>query len=946
MPQTIRSVFTFSAALFLAFVQGMTAATGPIKAAKTLYIFRQGPTVPNSLVAAGDGNLYGATSTYGALLKFTPNGDLSVVHDFQGEAAGEPRSLILGKDGLLYGILGTNGSVFESDLNGALTILGTLGSGLNPATLIRGADGNLYIRTTAGGSSNQGSVLRLTPAGAVTTIHDFAGGSNSSQPSELIETTAGVFYGVCTTSSFGAEGIYKLTGDGSYTLVHDFAGTSNSPSNLLYAADGNVYGSLGGSIFRLAPTGELTTIANPGSSVYDLVLGSDGYFYAAMGGGAGGYGTAVSRISMSGQVTILHNFSGQDDGSLPTLLAFGPNQTLFGITSSGSIAGKGTFYRVDAAGQFATLVRFGALGPGYYPNSAFLQVEDGTFYGATLYGGSAGNGTIYHFDPASGKSTTVHDFVGGSEATPSVLVRAGDGGLYGACFGVNQYVNIGSLFRIDASGTYTVLHQFANLEDGAYATALVVSRDGNLYGVSAPNNSGKSGSFFRITGSGTFTVVKTYAASQDGIPVALVEAQDGNLYGLWTGSTGGLFEIATDGTRKLVHVVPGSVKYLTAGRDGNLYGTTASTYASGPNDEYYLVTPGTLWRCTPDSDFTVLHTFTGSTDDLSDPGKVFQASDGNLYGSASAIYRMTVDGKFEPLYNPAAEGFIQGTDGNFYGTRTFESKLVKYIFGTPSAVNLATRMKVGTGSNVSIGGFIITGNVAKKVMLRGIGPSLSLAGKLDDPMLELHDAAGTIIGRNDNWRVSQPGGVVTGDQSADIKASGLAPFDDREAALIATLAPGNYTAVVSGTQNTAGIGLVEIYDLDPEADATLANISTRGFADTGDNVLIGGFITDGSSYGLSKLIVRALGPSLAQFGISNLLQDPSLAIYDQNGSQLAANGDWQDGNQPEIVSAGLAPKDGHESAVYVVLGAGNYTAVVSGQDGGTGVALVETYNLP
>jgi hypothetical protein len=299
---------------------------------------------------------------------------------------------------------------------------------------------------------------------------------------------------------------------------------------------------------------------------------------------------------------------------------------------------------------------------------------------------------------------------------------------------------------------------------------------------------------------------------------------------------------------------------------------------------------------------------------------------------------------------------LEGIGGNFYATAPYAGPLnggavIQYVFGTPSAVNLSTRMKVGRGDNVSIGGFIITGNAPKKVMLRGIGPSLAvngqpLAGKLEDPVVELHDASGVVIGRNDNWRTSLIGGVVTGDQSSQIQASGLAPRDDREAALIASLSPGNYTAVVSGSNDATGIGLVEIYDLDTEADAQLANISTRGFADIGDNALIGGFIVDGSFISRSKVVVRALGPSLAPFGISNLLMDPFLTIYDQNGNGLAVNGDWQNANQPEVISAGLAPKDVHEAAIYLVLPGGNYTAVVKGEDGGTGVALVETYNLP
>jgi hypothetical protein len=361
-----------------------------------------------------------------------------------------------------------------------------------------------------------------------------------------------------------------------------------------------------------------------------------------------------------------------------------------------------------------------------------------------------------------------------------------------------------------------------------------------------------------------------------------------------------------------------------------------------------------------------LHTFDGQ-DGIFYPGLLISATNGDLYGlfgvpygssypyfpSLRGVYRFTAGGVFEPLYRveEIPTGLIQGKDENLYGTISSGGPLgggtlFKFLFGSPSAVNLATRMQVGTGTSVSIGGFIINGTGPKKVLLRAIGPSLSVAGKLGDPVLELHDASGSIIGRNDNWGSSQPGGVVTGDQSAEIKASGLAPSDDREAALIATLSPGSYTAVVSGNHNTAGIGVVEIYDLDLEANSNLANLSTRGFAGTGDNVLIGGFITNGSFYGRSKLIVRALGPSLGQFGIANPLSNPSLEIYDQNGNRQAANDDWQDGNQPEIIAAGLAPKDVRESAVYVVLAAGNYTAVVSGDDGGTGVALVETYNLP
>ena len=543
----------------------------------------------------------------------------------------------------------------------------------------------------------------------------------------------------------------------------------------------------------------------------------------------------------------------------------------------------------------------------------------------------------------------------------------GDGRLYGASTGVGGR---GSVYCIDPTGAFTVLHQFTDGDDGSYPVALVASRDGNVYGVATSSqNSGKYGSFFRITPAGTFNVVKVFDNPGNGAyPAGLVEAKDGNLYGLVSSFYGGsLFRITSAGVKTDIYTFapdygsrPGN---LIAGADGNLYGTRSGYILSAHGG--LLLSNGATWQCSPGGTFKTLHSFNNS-DGIFYPSSLLAASDGNLYGlvgvSSSGpktiVYRLTTAGGFTPLYESQSlvQGLLEGIGGNFYGTMPFGGPLnggtvFQYIFGTPGAVNLATRMKVGTGDNVSIGGFIVTGNAAKKVLLRGIGPSLAvngqpLAGKLEDPRLELHDSNGVVIGRNDNWRTSQTGGVVTGDQSAQITASGLAPTDDREAALIANLPPGSCTAVVSGSNNATGVGLVEIYDLDIEADAQLANISTRGFADTGDNALIGGFIVDGSFYSRSKVVVRAIGPSLSQFGVPNLLQDPSLSIYNQNGYELAVNDDWRDANQPEVVALGLAPQDDRESAIYLTLPAGNYTAIISGKAGATGVALVETYNVP
>jgi hypothetical protein len=254
-------------------------------------------------------------------------------------------------------------------------------------------------------------------------------------------------------------------------------------------------------------------------------------------------------------------------------------------------------------------------------------------------------------------------------------------------------------------------------------------------------------------------------------------------------------------------------------------------------------------------------------------------------------------------------------------------------------VNLSTRLMVQTGGKIGIGGFIITGPDAKKVLIRGMGPTLTsfnVPNALQDPVLELHDGNGAVVIGNDDWKIPQ---------ETAIAATGLAPLDDRESAILLTLQPGSYTVFELGKNGTSGVGLIEIYDLDALANAHLSNISTRGFVQTGANVMIGGFIVSGAS-GSVNLVVRALGPSLAQFGVPNPLADPRLGLYDGNGTLIMSNDNWKDSQQAAIENSGFQPPNDLDSAILVTLPTGNYTAIVSGKNGGTGVGLVEVYRLP
>ena len=270
-------------------------------------------------------------------------------------------------------------------------------------------------------------------------------------------------------------------------------------------------------------------------------------------------------------------------------------------------------------------------------------------------------------------------------------------------------------------------------------------------------------------------------------------------------------------------------------------------------------------------------------------------------------------------------------------------------------INVSTRAFVQTGDDVMIGGFIVQGTQAKRIIVRAIGPELipfGIPNPLADPTLELHDGTGALIASNDNWVTTIIGGIITTDQVAAIRASGYAPTNAMESAMIVTLPPGNYTAIVRGVNNTTGIGLAEVYDLGTNNTSILGNISTRSLVQTGDNVMIGGFVVQGIQG--KRVIVRAIGPELSQYGVPNPLPDPTLELHGANGRLIASNDNWmatiiggiitQD-QVAAIRDSGHAPSDARESAMIVDLPPGNYTAIVRGKNIVIGVALVEVYDL-
>ena len=320
------------------------------------------------------------------------------------------------------------------------------------------------------------------------------------------------------------------------------------------------------------------------------------------------------------------------------------------------------------------------------------------------------------------------------------------------------------------------------------------------------------------------------------------------------------------------------------------------------------------------------------------PGSPLSAATGTISGTLVNTSNSVSDA-LRPNISGVFISSLQIFATNSAGTATVPLDFFRY--GPAGVANISTRLSVGVNSDVLIGGFIIAGNAPKKVIIRAIAPSLRangipVAGALLDPTLQLVGSGLSIT--NDDWRATQEQAITD---------SSVPPTDNRESAIVATLNPGNYTAIVRGKDGATGIGLVEVFDLgtaslDISSNSSLANISTRGLVQTRDDVMIGGFIIAGAT---TRIIARAIGPSLVAQGLPDALEDTTLELHGAGGL-IASNDDWQSSQRQQIIDTTVPPVDSRESAVVANLPPGNYTAVVRGKNGTTGAALVEVYVLP
>jgi sugar lactone lactonase YvrE len=435
------------------------------------------------------------------------------------------------------------------------------------------------------------------------------------------------------------------------------------------------------------------------------------------------------------------------------------------------------------------------------------------------------------------------------------------------------------------------------------------------------------------------------------IPTGLAFDAAGNLYAGDAGGGGRVVKISTSGTiTPFASPVPGPAG-LAFDRAGNLYvseqgsntivkiasnGTISPFVSSGLNFPQGLAfdSAGNLYEADLNSGKVLKFTSTGSplgafASSLNSPRSLAFDRDGNLFVGefgGNSITKVTANGtKITPPF----------ATNTFIGGLAFEPP-------TAQLTNISTRASVQTGQGVTIAGFIVTGTASKSVVVRGLGPTLgqppfNITGVLADPFLSLFDGSGNVLWNNNDWKDSQ---------QAAIQATGLAPPNDLESAILQILQPGKYTAILSGRNGTTGVGLVEVYDINNGAFAELTNVSTRGFVGTGQGVMIGGIITSGGN-GSTQIVVRGLGPTLAAppFGIAGALADPVVTLVDSNGNVVKTNDNWKNTQQAAIQATGLAPPNDLESAMVVTVAAGRYTAILSGNGGGTGIGLVEVYKL-
>ena len=781
----------------------------------------------------------------------------------------------------------------------------------------------------------------------VSVLHSFDFSSIGSPNSGVIRGTDGAFYGT-TWSTMGGT-VFKINADGSNFLVlHTFTlgfygdpmagvliGDGLPEAGLVQGGDGVLYGTTSsaganntGIVFKLntdgsgfvvlhsfdrstTPSTYFTRPSNGHTS--ELIQGRDGALYGTTATmGAYGYGTAFKLNTDGSGFQILHSFSGGADGSAPSAgLLQGRDGELYGTTfytdgafGTGLPGGAGTIFKLSSDGSYYSIIHnfthttTGQDDQGANPAARLIQGGDGTLYGSTSAGGSAAGssigggwaGTVFRVNTDGSDFSVLHDFIQpGDGSSPSGLIQGADGTFYGTTSTGNPYLPVndgyGKIFSLSPNGSFSVLHTFGG-SDGAFL------------------NSDSSTPFpYLVLGAGS---------------PYLVLGASGSLYG-------------------------------TSPAGGSVNGGTFFDFVTGPA---FIVNPVSVTVASGRS--AVFNAVAAGT-----PAPAYQW----IFNGAS------IPGATDPVLD--LTGVTSANAGTYACAATYSSGSITSTAATLTVVsasspgylvNLSARANVGVGNNLLIGGFRAGGAGTKHLLVRGAGPALgfALSGYLTTPQLTLLDNNGLVIASNLAWANAPTAGPSAATDSPMVAPASLMnnlgayPYQagSADTAMVVTAPTGNSTAQVAGVGGTAGIGLVEFYDADTVSSpsARLINLSARANVGTGNNVLIGGFAIGGNT--ADTVLIRAVGPGLADTVPSlagSTLSQPILTLF-SGGNPIFSNTGW--GGDPTIASTfttvgafSLNPAHA-DSALLVTLPPGNYTAQVSGLNGGTGIALVEIYEVP
>jgi uncharacterized repeat protein (TIGR03803 family) len=517
------------------------------------------------MVQAGDGNLYGTTVFgglgVGTVFRTTTNGTLTTLYSFGGTNDGQQpvAALVLASDGNLYGTAefagtGSAGTVFRMGTNGAFNALYSFpaAGGFPLAGLVQAGDGNLYGTTSQGGYGI-GSVFRISTSGTVTNLHAFIGSDGASPQGGLVVAGNGNLYGTTPIQGASNSGTaFVITTGGSFALLHSFAGGLDAGvayGGLVQGGDGNLYGttfdggaSTYGSVFRISTGGAFARLysftgGNDGHGPEaGLARGNDGNLYGTTQSGGAYGGGVVFRVSTNGAFTRLYSFTGGADGDSPRAgLVAASDGRLYGTTYYGGTNSDGAIFRITTGGSFARLYSFTGGSDGSNPSASLLQAGDGNVYGTTSGGGTNGHGTIFRLS-TSGTFSLIYTFSGGTDAAGPYagLMQAGDGNLYGTAYSGGAYGH-GAIFRVTTNGSFSLRYSFNGGNDGENPYGnLIQGNDSNLYGTTYGNLSpGGYGTVFRFGTNGSLTTLYSFTAQDDGAaPNAIMQASDGNLYGI------------------------------------------------------------------------------------------------------------------------------------------------------------------------------------------------------------------------------------------------------------------------------------------------------------------------------------------------------------------------------------------------------------------------------